>query len=402
MIDALAALTQEPDDGLGQIVESQGRRTDAVAHRDETLENQLDVRVIAERNRDESDARRVRPGGRGDGEDALGRKRADGQVVVTGPAEPAEVGAAAHDFDQQAGSELRVRREDAGARRIEPIGGANRRFLHNGRRAGARPRRDGRDAPGAVIGHVVQARDVHPAGTREVCEQRGTVRRAGAFERLNERGHEELGFAGRDHIRERRERFGIDERHRAADHDQRIARVTISGERLHPRQPHHRHHIGVVPFEGDGESEDVEIANRCLGLDGDERLAPRRERGDFLLRRQEHTLADHSLVGVEQPVDGLQAEIGHPDEIRVGERERDPQTAAMRLPDVPDFPRKEIASAGTSIQPAGATTGSLSATAFRERRHSARSPVLAPRLTRRRGRGSWYWRLYVRPPGAEA
>ena len=55
----------------------------------------------------------------------------------------------------------------------------------------------------------------------------------------------------------------------------RIARVTIRGERFHPRQPHHRHHIGVVPFEGDGECEDVEIANRRLGLDSDERLAPR-------------------------------------------------------------------------------------------------------------------------------
>ena len=67
-----------------------------------------------------------------------------------------------------------------------------------------------------------------------MCEQRLTVRRVGAFERLNERRHEELGFAGRDHIRERRERLGIDERHGAADHDQRIARVTIRGERLHP------------------------------------------------------------------------------------------------------------------------------------------------------------------------
>ena len=73
-----------------------------------------------------------------------------------------------------------------------------------------------------------------PSRAREVCEQRLTVRRVGAFERLNERRHEELGFAGRDHIRERRERLGIDERHGAADHDQRIARVTIRGERLHP------------------------------------------------------------------------------------------------------------------------------------------------------------------------
>ena len=47
-------------------------------------------------------------------------------------------------------------------------------------------------------------------------------------------GTRSFGFAGRDHIRERRERLGIDERHGAADHDQRIARVTIRGERLHP------------------------------------------------------------------------------------------------------------------------------------------------------------------------
>ena len=118
----LAALTQEPHDRFGQIVETERRRADAIPHADEPLENQLDVGMVAEGNGYQPDPAGVRPGGLGDFQDARRRKRPHRQIVVARPAEAAEVRAAPDDFNQQAGTELGIGREDAGAGRIEAIG----------------------------------------------------------------------------------------------------------------------------------------------------------------------------------------------------------------------------------------------------------------------------------------
>ena len=65
----------------------------------------------------------------------------------------------------------------------------------------------------------------------------------------------------------------------------------------------------------------------------------------LLLRRQEHALAHHVVEVVEEPVDRLEAEVRHPDEVGVGKRERDAQPAAVRLADVADFARENVARA---------------------------------------------------------
>ena len=57
----------------------------------------------------------------------------------------------------------------------------------------------------------------------------------------------------------------------------------------------------------------------------------------FLFRRQADALADHVLQLVEEPVDRLEAQVGHPDEVGVGKRERDAQPSAVRFADVSDF-----------------------------------------------------------------
>ena len=119
----LAALAQHPDDRLGQVVEAQRRGADRVAHLEQAGENPLDVGMIAQRDRHEADAaRRAARAGFGQLEDAVGRKGAHGQVVVAGPAEAAQVRAAAHDLDEEARAELGVGREDAGRRRIDRVG----------------------------------------------------------------------------------------------------------------------------------------------------------------------------------------------------------------------------------------------------------------------------------------
>ena len=94
VIDRSPLFAQPRDDRLGEVVEAQRRRADAVAHPDQALQDVLDVRVIAERDRHEADAVRVRPRGLGEREDAVGVERAHRQVVVARPAEAAQVRAA--------------------------------------------------------------------------------------------------------------------------------------------------------------------------------------------------------------------------------------------------------------------------------------------------------------------
>ena len=61
------------------------------------------------------------------------------------------------------------------------------------------------------------------------------------------------------------------------------------------------------------------------------------QRRQLLLRRQEHALAHDVGLVVEQPVDRLEAEVRHPDEIGVRERQGDAQPVGVRLTDVADF-----------------------------------------------------------------
>ena len=134
-----------------------------------------------------------------------------------------------------------------------------------------------------------------------------------------------------------RERLGIHERHRAADDDQRVVlRARLRAHR-HSRQAQHGDDVGVVPFEGDGEGEHVEVADGGVGLDGPERLARGDLRRQFLAAREEYALAHDIVQLVEEPVDRLEAQVGHSDEVRVRERERDAKAAAVRFADVADF-----------------------------------------------------------------
>src|SRR5262249_44526930 len=60
----------------------------------------------------------------------------------------------------------------------------------------------------------------------------------------------------------------------------------------------------------------------------------------LLLGRQEHSLADDVVLLIEQAVDGLEAEVRHPDPVSVREGERDAQTIAVWLLDVANLFRK--------------------------------------------------------------
>ena len=61
----------------------------------------------------------------------------------------------------------------------------------------------------------------------------------------------------------------------------------------------------------------------------------------LLLGRQEHALAHDVGLIVEEPVNRLEAQVGHPDEVRVRKREGDAQPVGVRLLHVADFAGQE-------------------------------------------------------------
>ena len=118
--------------------------------------------------------------------------------------------------------------------------------------------------------------------------------------------------------------------------------VRASARTRHAGQAEHRDDVGVVPLERDGEGEHVEISHR--------RAATRRcaaaaggELGLQLLPAgQEHALADDVAQLVEEPVHRLEAQVGHPDEVGIRERERDAQPPAVRFSDEADFAGENV------------------------------------------------------------
>ena len=284
---------EHPHDRLRQIVEPQRRGADRVAHLDGARENPIDVRMVAERDGHEPDAVGVHARGLGELENAVGRKRADGQVVVAGPAEAAQVRAAADDFDEEARSELGVGREDAGRRRVERVGVLTA-ALCTGNGASA-PLGSPITMPASVPGARIAARRTTARKSR--ARARGS---AGGRGRSRGLPHETRSRTGTRispspaaiTSANRRERFGIHERHRAADHDQRMARRAFGGVARNAGQAEQRQHVHVVPLEGDGERDDVEVADRRLRFEGQQRRVRGEQLGELLLGRQKHALAD--------------------------------------------------------------------------------------------------------------
>ena len=159
---------------------------------------------------------------------------------------------------------------------------------------------------------------------------------------LDERRDQHLAFAGGDHVGEQRQRLGVDERHRAADHDERVAPVAVGCARRAARRAAASSRRWCSPTRTRPRTR--ARRSRATGVcdsSVSERRARRQLRLQLLLRRQEHPLAHHVVQLVEEPVDRLEAEARHPDEVGVRERQRDAQTAAVRLPHVADFAGKQ-------------------------------------------------------------
>ena len=112
------------------------------------------------------------------------------------------------------------------------------------------------------------------------------------------------------------------------------------GPGRHAREPQHRHDVRVVPLERDGKRDDVEVARQGLRFQPNQRRSGRQLLFQLLFGRQEQTLAHDFVLRVEELIDGLEAEIRHPDEIGIGKGQRDAKPPGVRLAHVAHFLRE--------------------------------------------------------------
>ena len=190
--------------------------------------------------------------------------------------------------------------------------------------------------------HVVERGHVVAAFRYEPPKQVVAIRRL--LEGRDERRNQRLALARRNHVGKERQRLGVDEGHRAANHHQRIVMRALLGTQRNAGQPQQREDVGVVPLERHRERHHVEVAHRRLRFDREQRRAVGDLRGKLGLRRQEEALADDVRLFVEELVHGLKPEVRHPDEVGVRKRQRHAQLPAVRFADVSDLLRQELES----------------------------------------------------------
>jgi hypothetical protein len=288
--------------------------------------------MIAEGYRDQAHTRRVGTGALGECHDALVGEGAHGKIVVACPAEPAEIGASTNHLDEEARAELGVRGEDGRGWWVHSLGRLECRFLDHRRSTCARPGHEGLDPVLGVVADVVKGGHIEPSLAHEAAQKVVSIRCLG--KRLHERWHQRFAFPGRDHVGKGRERFGIDEGDGPPNHHERVVMCAGLGARRHASEPEEREHVRVVPFKRDRERKDVEVANRRLRLEGEQRRPGGELLSEFTLGRQEDALADDRVFGVEQLVHRLEAKVRHADEVRIGEGQGDAQAPPVGLDDI--------------------------------------------------------------------
>jgi hypothetical protein len=81
--------------------------------------------------------------------------------------------------------------------------------------------------------------------------------------------------------------------------------------------------MGVIIFIRDGEGQDVKGSDRPLGLQGEEGGIRSAMLRDILRVRKKDSLAKRSGSLVEEPIDGLESQVGHGRVVSVGKGQGD-------------------------------------------------------------------------------
>ena len=247
-------------------------------------------------------------------------------VEVARLAETAAGRAAAHDLPRHAVvDDLGVRHED---RRRERMGVEveDDAPLHAGRDVLPRLRARQQEAGPLVARDVVEPRRVPTLEAREAPHDL-RARRSGVLEAPQFRqrlGERLLAVAEQDQVEERRERLGVRGRGAAGEHERR-ALFPLRGEKRDPAELEHREDVRRRQLVLQREADDVERRERRAALQRRQRQALRAQQPEHVAPGHERPLGGDAVEVVEQRVEDPEAEVGHPDFVEVGERERDAQ-----------------------------------------------------------------------------
>jgi hypothetical protein len=176
-----------------------------------------------------------------------------------------------------------------------------------------------------VVAHLVPGRHVEPLALGQLVQGPPAVARA--EQRVREPRHEGLPLAHGHHVREGRQRLGVEEERRPSHDDQRIARPALGRPQRDAGQAEHVEDVQVVVLERHREGHHVELAQRGAAVQAGERRAGALELGAVHVVGEERALADDVRLRVQELVDTLEAEVGHPHEVEVRPAQRDPERA---------------------------------------------------------------------------
>jgi len=319
----LAHALNRVGEGDGEGVHPQRGERDADAARAEAVDELsgqlLDARVV---HAGEGKQRDLIVSGGGDGLFGLAQEGfraapAARPVDRAGLAEAAAARAAAHDFEGRAG----VDGVDEGdylagweGRGVQVFDNASDDAL--GRAATGS---HGSLGAGAVEGGRVGAGDVDAGYRRELRECLSPIARGGGAGDLDDRL---LPFSDEDGVEEVGEGLRVDGAGAAAD-DEWVAVGPVRRPERHAGQVEHCQHVGVGELVGQCDADGVELAQGSPGLKAGQGQVAGPELLLHVRPRCEGALGEEVLVGVEDMVENLEPQMGHPDIVDIGVYERD-------------------------------------------------------------------------------
>ena len=122
---------------------------------------------------------------------------------------------------------------------------------------------------------------------------------------------------------------------RPAGDNQRMVIVSLGCFQGYPGQIENIKHVGVDHLVSQGEPDHVEFVQRTMRFQREHRdIFPAHELFGVAIRG-EKAFADKPLIGIDQMIENLHAEIGHTDFVHVGIADRHGQFVFMGFDDLP-------------------------------------------------------------------
>ena len=276
-------------------------------------------RCAPHRGRNQPDPVGVGAGGAGERQQPLHLEGPLRQVVVAGPAEPAERGTASRHLDQELVRHLGVPGEDVGGRRREPGVLAH---------AGAHHRMSAVD-PALEHAAVLRVFDLVGGGHVEpglVGETPEAPLAGLGLQDAGESREQSFRLAHPEGVHEGGERLRIQEGDGTAGDHQRIPGGPVRRQRGDPGELEHFDQMDQIGFEGDRERHHVEAAYRAPALERAQGESGPPVLVHFGPVREEEPLAHRVGQEMEEAVHRLKAHVGHPERVAVRVTDGDPQS----------------------------------------------------------------------------